>query len=119
MTTLDWRNHQVKFANIACTTNGNNSLVAAVAGKAIRVLSLILVSSGTAVNVHLRTGDTPIALGDGTEFTPLDLTGVAGSPALVLPFNPAGWCTTTVGAALNLFLSAGNKVAGCLTYIEV
>jgi len=36
-----------------------------------------------------------------------------------LPFNPVGWFETASGVNLNLELSAGTSVDGCLTYIEV
>jgi hypothetical protein len=36
-----------------------------------------------------------------------------------LPFNPVGWFETAAGELLNLELSAGVSVDGCLTYVEV
>jgi hypothetical protein len=100
----------VKHAAVAAATGGNNTLVAAVAGKSIRVLSLLLVASGGANTVALESD------ADGTALTgDMDL-GADGQ--LVLPHNPAGWAVTAAGELLNLELSAATAVAGCLTYVE-
>lgn len=100
----------VKFASIAASTSGNNTIVALVSGKKIRVLSMWLVASG-AVNAKFQSGAS------GT-----DLSGLAyliANTGMVLPYNPAGWCETASGALLNLNLSAATAVGGGLSYIEV
>lgn len=99
-----------KFAAIAASTSGNNTLVNAVTSKKIRVLALWLNANGS-VNAKLQTG------AGGTDLTGL-LYCVANS-GMVLPFNPAGWCETAAGALLNLNLSAAIAVGGSLLYVEV
>lgn len=99
---------EVQRAAIAATTAGDNTLVAAVAGKQIRVLSLVLVASGGANTVRLESA------AGGTALTgAMDL---AADGQLLLPYNPAGWCDTVAAELLNLELSAGTAVAGLLTY---
>lgn len=100
----------VKRAAVAATTLGDNTLVAAVSGKAIRVLSVALVASGGANTVRFESG------AGGTALTGQMDLGADGQ--LVLQDNPGGWFVTAAGALLNLELSAGTSVAGCLTYVE-
>ena len=100
-----------KFAVIDAATSGDNTLVAAVTGKKLRVLSLFLVSAG-AVNVRFESGAS------GTALTgQMNLSG-AGE-GFALPFNPVGWFETASAALLNAELSAAISVDGALTYVEV
>lgn len=100
----------VKQAAIAAATSGDNTLVAAVTGKSIRVLAMVLVASGGANTARLESG------AGGTALTgQMDITD---NGQLVLPYNPAGWCATVAGELLNLELSGATAVAGCLTYVE-
>lgn len=99
-----------KFAAIAASTSGNNTLVAAVTSKKIRVLGLYLVSNGS-VNAKFQSGAS------GT-----DLTGLAylvANTGFVLPFNAVGWFETASNALLNLNLSNAIAVGGALVYVEV
>lgn len=99
-----------KFAAIAASASGNNTLLAAVTSKKIRVLALYLVSNGT-VNVKFQSG------AGGT-----DLTGLAYlvvNTGFVLPFNPVGWFETASNTLLNANLSAAIAVGGSLVYVEV
>jgi hypothetical protein len=99
-----------QYAAIDAATSGNNTLVAAVTGKRIRVVALMLVAGGT-VNVRFESG------ADGTALSgQIQLVAQAG---FALPFNPAGWLQTAVGALLNLELSAAVSVDGMLVYVEV
>jgi len=99
-----------KFATIAAASSGNNTIVAAVTSKKVRVLAAQIISNGT-VNVKWQSG------AGGT-----DLTGLAYlvvNAGYVLPFNPAGWFETASNTLLNLNLSASVAVGGSITYIEV
>lgn len=99
-----------KFASIAVSGSGNNTLVAAVTSKKIRVLALWLTSNGS-VNAKFQSGAS------GT-----DLTGFAYlvvNTGMVLPYNPVGWFETGSNTLLNLNLSGAVAVGGSLTYIEV
>lgn len=99
-----------QHAAIAASSSGNNTVVAAVTGRKVRVLAAVFVAAG-AVTVKLQSG------AGGT-----DLTGamaLAANGVLVLPFNPQGWCETAVAALLNLSLGGAVSVAGVITYVEV
>jgi hypothetical protein len=95
---------------ITASASGNNTLVAAVTGRKIRVMSLALVASA-AVTVQLQSG------AGGTNLT--GAMALAANGVLVLPFNSEGWGETAVATLLNLVLGGAVPVAGVLTYIEV
>lgn len=94
-------------AVIDAATSGNNTLVAAVSGKKIRVMSCFFICAG-AVNVRFESGAGLTAL-----------TGQMNFPAnggISLPFNPGGWFETNAGELLNMELSDAVSVDGALTY---
>lgn len=98
-----------KFAPIAASASGANSIVAAVTSKKIRVLAVDLIANG-AVNAKWRSA------------TAADLTGLAylvANAGYVRPFSPTGWFETAAGEALTLDLSAAIAVGGCVVYVEV
>ncbi len=99
-----------KFAIIDDALLGDNTLVAAVTGKKIRVLSLMLVASGS-VNVRFESGASGTALSGQMQLTTQD--------GFTLPFNPIGWFETAITTLLNMELSAAVSVDGMLTYVEV
>lgn len=98
---------EVKRAAISAASSGANTLVAAVPGKAIRVLSFMLVAAA-GVSVNFESGTT-------------DISGVmllaAGTP--VAERVPWGVLQTAVGQALGLTLSGATQVSGMLTYQEI
>lgn len=98
-----------KFAVITASSSGLNEIVAAVAGKQIRVLAYNYISSGT-VNAAWRTGATTVIGGLGYW---------VANTGKVAPFCPVGWFETAVGEALNLNLSGAVAVGGEVTYVEV
>ena len=98
-----------QFASIAVSASGDNSIVAAVTSKIIRVLSLKITANG-AVNAKWRSATTDV--------TGLSYFAAAGDGE-VLPFNPLGWFQTASGVALQVNLSAGVAVGGHLTYVTV
>lgn len=99
-----------KFAIIDAASSGDNTLVAGVSSKKIRVLSLYLVAAG-AVNVRFESGASGTALSGQ-----MNLTTNSG---IVLPYNPLGHFETAAAALLNMELSGAVSVDGGLTYIEV
>jgi len=99
-----------KFAIIDAASSGDNTLLAAVASKKIRVLSLYLVSAGT-VNVRFESGAGGTALSGQMN--------LVVNTGFVLPFNPIGWFETASNTLLNLELSAAVSVDGGFTYVEV
>ena len=99
-----------KRAKIDNATSGDNELVAAVTGKAIRVVDVMLVSTGT-VNARFESSAGGTAL-SGV----INLTAQAGfAPG----YNRAGHFQTVAGEALNLELSGAVSVDGWLVYVEV
>ena len=99
-----------KFAVIDDATSGDNTIVAAVTGKKIRVLQAFLVSAGT-VNTRFESG------AGGTALT--GQMNLIANTGFVLPFSPLGWFETAASTLLNLELSGAISVDGSLTYVEV
>ena len=100
-----------KFAIIDGATSGDNTIVAAVAAKKIRVLALHLTMTGTLVTIRFESAASGTAL-----------TGQMGPLAghsITLPFNPVGWFETVAGELLNMELSGEQSVDGCLVYVEI
>lgn len=99
-----------KFAVLDAASSGDNTLIAAVASKKVRVLSLFLVSAG-AVNVRFESG------AGGTALT--GQMNLVANTGFVLPYNPLGWFETASNTLLNLELSAAISVDGSIVYAEV
>lgn len=99
-----------KFAIIDAATSGDNTLVAAVASKKIRVVALYLVAAGT-VTVRFESGAGGTALSGQMN--------LVANTGFALPFSPVGWMETAVNTLLNLELSAAVSVDGSLVYVEV
>lgn len=99
-----------KFAIIDGATSGDNTLVAAVTSKKIRVLALFVVSAGT-VNVRFESG------AGGTALT--GQMNLIANTGFSLSYNPVGWFETASNTLLNMELSAAVSVDGSLVYIEV
>jgi len=98
-----------KFAKIDASTVGDNSIVAAVAGKKIRVLSYqAVVSAATTFRFEDGAG--------GTGLTGVMSFGANGG--ITVPFSLVGHFETSVNTALSLELSA-DGADGHLTYVEV
>jgi hypothetical protein len=98
-----------KFAVIAASASGDNTLVSAVGGKKLRVLNYVLMSNGT-VNAKFQSSTA----GDITGLLYLVAnTGASSS------FNPVGHFETVSGEALELNLSGAIAVGGHLSYVEV
>lgn len=90
--------------------SGDNTIVAAVTGKKIRVTSFALVSAGTV------TARFESAAG-GTALT--GQMTMAANTSVVFPYNPNGWFETVISELLNLELSGAVSVDGCLTYVLI
>lgn len=99
-----------KFVIIDAASSGDNTILAAVVGKKIRVLSAVFTAAG-ALTARFESGAS------GTALTG-QMTLATGTP-VVLPFNPLGHFETAENTLLNLELSAGTSVDGVITYIEV
>lgn len=99
-----------KFVIIDCATSGDNTILAAVNPKKIRVLACnFIVAADVTVRFESGAGGTA-------------LTGqyqIKAGSGLVLPYNPVGWFETASNTLLNLELSGAVSVDGSITYIEV
>ena len=99
-----------KFAKIDTASSGNNTIVAAVAGKKIRVLSYKLVCSG-AVTVKFQSGAGGTDLEGGAAY------GANGG--VMASECEGGYFETAASTLLNLNLSSAVQVSGHVTYEEV
>jgi hypothetical protein len=92
------------YLKIDGATLGQSELVAAVAGKAYRVLGYVL-SGASACTAKFQSAST-------------DLTGpmALGTSPVVAPETSEGWFETAAGEALNLNTNASVQVSGHLTY---
>jgi hypothetical protein len=100
-----------QYAVIDDALSPDNTIIAAVAGKKIRVLGFFLVAAG-AVNARFES-DT-----GGTALTGV-MTLAAAGDGVSSGFSPAGWFETVAGELLNLELSGAVSVDGALTYVLV
>lgn len=101
-----WEAH-IEDAVIDASGSGDNEIVAAVAGKSIRVVAFFMVA-GAAVTAKFRSGSTDIS-------GPLPLAANGGVSAEARH----GLFQTNPGEALNLNLGSAVQVGGALTYAEV
>lgn len=100
---------EVQRAAVSVSAAGGNVLVAAIAGKKIRVVAAFLVASGGANNVKLESQS------GGTALT--GVMNLAANGQLPIPYNPEGWVETVAGEALSLNLSAATLVGGVVDYV--
>jgi len=96
------------FANIAASQTAS-SLVAAVTGKKIRVLSVYAVAGGTATNLTFNSASSAISA----------LFANAANGGEVLPFSPIGWFETVAAEALTVTTGAGSTTGIGVVYVEV
>lgn len=86
-------------------------LVAGVAGKRLRVISLLLASNSGLNAFALRN------VSAGTRI--IGPVSVADDTNCVLPYSPAGWGQSAEGDGINLLLGSATGVGGQLVYVEV
>jgi len=99
---------QVKYAKISAATSGDNTVVAAVAGKCLRVLSLTFTCSAD-VAVGWKSNTTVL----------IDPMSFAAKGGMDCNRHPGWFCNTLLGEALIINLSGTVDVRGSLNYIEV
>ena len=104
----------VKHAVISAAAAGNNEIVAAVSGKSICVLAMLLMAGDTVTATVYSDNQS-----GGTALTgPMPLAANGGF-CLPAPADPwACWFKTAVGKKLNLYLSAAKQVSGTVVYYE-
>ncbi|MBN1315457.1 MAG: hypothetical protein JXA42_08315 [Anaerolineales bacterium] len=100
----------IQRAAISASSSGDNTLVAAVTAKKIKVVSMKLIVSGD-VDIRFESGTGGAAL-TGVMSLAQDGNGFV-LPAALPGFH---WFETGAGQLLNLELSVAVQVSGCLTY---
>ena len=98
---------QIKWVNVATTNVGDNTVVAAVAGKKIRVISIALKAT-VALTLSVKSGNN----------IKIEATVLAANERLDFNAHPGFWVETNVGEAL-IFNHALAGTQGVLNYIEV
>lgn len=101
------------FVNVA-TNQTDSSVVAAVTGAVIRVVSVAAVCGGTATSVTFNT--KPAGAGSAISCLFAD----AANGGFVLPFNQFGWFETNVSEGLTVTTTAAGSTTGIIVqYQEV
>lgn len=95
--------------SVSAASSGNNTLVAAVAGKQIVVTSYFFVCDG-AVTAQFQSGAGGTALSGAMSFA------ANGGIVVCDSGSPDGWFATTAGQLLNLNLGGSVGVRGTLNY---
>ncbi len=94
---------------LSVTFTASADILALVALKRIRVISLELIASAT-VTIKFQSGAS-------TDLTGV-MTVIVGVP-LVLPWCPLGWFQTAVGEKLNVVQASAGTVSGSLVYVTL
>ncbi len=95
------------FAAVSVATSGDNTLVAGVTAKRIRLIAAVFVAA-SAVTLALQSGAA------GTALTGV-MSLITGVP-LVLAWEPHGHVQTALSDLLNASLSGNVQVSGVLVY---
>ena len=99
-------------APINANANGDNQVVAGVAGKRIRCIGYVLMAGGT-VNATWKSSGGTLLSG---AFPLVAQAGAAAPQGPVAPGGIQGWFESATGEDLTLNLSAGVQVSGHLVY---
>ena len=100
---------EIKRVAFDFQNEGSNEIVAGIGEKKLQVLALVAVPNA---NMAVRLDSA-----GGRELT--GIMHLGAKDPLVLPYNPAAWVETDEGEGLNLETSGAQRVAGCLSYVEV
>ena len=99
----------IKRSKITAASSGDNTLVSAVSGKKIVIMSILVVLGSAETTLIFKSGST-------------DLTGsmvFSDNSGPNLGYSPMGHLETASGEAFILNLSGANTTGGFLTYIEI
>lgn len=100
------------LANVAASQT-DASIVAAVAGKKIRVMQVFALAGATATTLVFNSKPA----GAGVAISPTMANGINGGE--VLPFSPMGWFETVAGEGLTVTTGAGSTTGILVGYVEV
>jgi len=102
------------FANVAASQT-DEELIPANADAAIRIISLAMVTGGTATNVTFKSKESNEA---SVAISPLIANGANGG--VVLPINYHGWAQTPdVARAVTVTTGAGSATGITINFIEI
>jgi hypothetical protein len=96
------------FANIAASQT-DSSVVAAVSGRAIRVVALACQCGATATNITFNSASTAISMTFQN----------AANGGEILPRNDLGWFQTVAGEALTATTGTGSTTGVQVVYVEI
>lgn len=99
-----------KFARVTSAAGGDVTAIAAVTGKKLRLLGLVLSAPGGANSVRIESSTTSRLI---------EQIDLADNETVVLPFTPIGWGETVAGELMNLEISAATLVTAAIVYVEV
>lgn len=97
----------LQFADINIAASG--AVVAAVAGKRIRVIAMDIVCPNAQTVSWQSSGGAEIS---GPQ-------AFAANGGIVRPYNPGGWFQTAIGEGLNIIVSGAGTIGGNVTFITV
>jgi hypothetical protein len=97
------------FSATVAASSTDASLVAAVAGKKLRIISLAVQCGATATDATFESSTT----------TRKHKVPAGANGGQVLPFNPVGWFETAVGESLTVTTGAGSSTEITGVYVEV
>ena len=97
----------IKWVNVATTSVGDNTVVAGVSGKKIRVISITL-KAAVALTLSVKSGNN----------IKIEATVLAANERLDFNAHPGFWVETNVSEAL-IFNHALAGMQGILNYIEI
>ena len=103
--------YTVKNADINATASGDTTVVAAVANKKLRVISVGIFPVSAAVNISWKSGASTTKIQPGTY--------VINEGFMLSDLSPGWFVETDSGEALVINLSATANVRGFVNYIEV
>lgn len=99
-----------KFFSASVSPSASDfSLIAAVSGKKLRILALVLQCSATATDVLFESSTT----------TRKHRASAGVNGGQVLPFNQAGWFETAAGESLTCTTNAGSVTEITGVYVEI
>lgn len=97
------------FSETVTASDTDEELVALVASRKLRIMSLAVHCGATATDVTFESSTT----------TRIHKVPAGANGGQVLPFNPIGWFETASGASLTVTTGAGSSVEITGTYVEV
>lgn len=102
------------FAAFGAASSGDNTLIAAVPAKKIRVVAFMGICAA-AQEIYFTSGAAGSVIFGGST----NKMSIVANGGFVLPYNPVGWFETGSAAALVCNLSSATSFSGGITYITI